>query len=593
MGQSNRTRLPFTLPSWLSLVLGMVTFVGGLLLSVRPFQSLTVLLWLTIGGMLLVGLSRFTSDRDDRLPWTRWIVGAFWLGAALLAAFWPGMTIRTLAWLAGVALGGSGLIKLMGVLDGSRNQRVLRGIAGLAQLIFGLLAFSIPTVTLLLLGPIFGVYVATIGLRLLWAALIPQRTRNAADRVSNSEANWWPYWLRLTGAAVGLAAALGMIVLVVSVRRAQPAAPGPFYTPPTPLPAGAPGTILRTEPVADFYPGAIAQRVLYLSTDLAGQPQAVSGLVITPAEAPPAEGRPVVAWTHGTVGVMPKCAPSLIDGAIYAGALPGLGQLIKAGYVVVAPDYQGLGTAGVHPYLVGKVSGANSLDNIRAAINLPETGATNKFVVWGESQGGQAALFTGQMAADYAPELQLLGVIASAPASDLLSLFLTKTEEASPIGNILLSMGISAWSDVYGIKMSDVVYPAAIPLVRSIANSCIQVPEQTQSAIPAAIMLNMLFISNPPWEKPPWDQILIDNTPGAVVTAAPVLIIQGDADKVIDPAVQARFVDHLCAIGTPTEYRTYAGIGHLAISHEAADEMVAWINERFGGASAATTCKST
>ena len=71
---------------------------------------------------------------------------------------------------------------------------------------------------------------------------------------------------------------------------------------------------------------------------------------------------------------------------------------MEAGYVIAATDYQGLGTRGPHPYLVGESEGVGALDSVRAARNLEEADASADFVVWGESQGGQASLFTGQLA---------------------------------------------------------------------------------------------------------------------------------------------------------------------------------------------------
>ena len=91
----------------------------------------------------------------------------------------------------------------------------------------------------------------------------------------------------------------------------------------------------------------------------------------------------------------------------------------KAGYVVAATDYEGLGTPGVHPYLVGESEGRGVLDAARAAKALAATDAGDQVLVFGHSQGGQAALFAGELAASYAPELTVLGVAAAAPAADV------------------------------------------------------------------------------------------------------------------------------------------------------------------------------
>ena len=50
---------------------------------------------------------------------------------------------------------------------------------------------------------------------------------------------------------------------------------------------------------------------------------------------------------------------------------------------------------------------------------LPEAGAAPIYAVWGHSQGAHAALWTGEIAAGYAPELQLKGVAAAAPPTNL------------------------------------------------------------------------------------------------------------------------------------------------------------------------------
>ena len=75
------------------------------------------------------------------------------------------------------------------------------------------------------------------------------------------------------------------------------------------------------------------------------------------------------------------------------------------------------------------------MDHVRrdAPRDFPNSGASNRFAVWGHSQGGHAALFTGELAARYAPELKLVGVAAAAPATNLIELFDDdeKTEQVS------------------------------------------------------------------------------------------------------------------------------------------------------------------
>src|ERR1700685_998181 len=193
-----------------------------------------------------------------------------------------------------------------------------------------------------------------------------------------------------------------------------------FYRAPASEAAGAPGTLVRQEVIDGAPLGATAYRVLYRSTGLDNKPILVSGVVIVPPGDPPPGGRPIVAWAHPTSGIVPRCAPSL---AIFLSQqIQGLRSFVREGYVVTATDYPGLGTEGPHPYLVGTSEARAVIDSVRVAGQLPGTGDGKKFVVWGHSQGGHAALFTGIIAKTYAPELDLLGVAAAAPASDLATL---------------------------------------------------------------------------------------------------------------------------------------------------------------------------
>ena len=135
----------------------------------------------------------------------------------------------------------------------------------------------------------------------------------------------------------------------------------------------------------------------------------------------------MVTWAHGGGGLADMCAPSkqpdIASGASGAGIgyprslIPMLQTFLDAGYVVAATDYEGLGTPGLHPTLVGESEGRGVLDAARAARGLKAAAAGSKALVFGLSEGGHSALFAGELAASYAPELHVLGVAAVAPAT--------------------------------------------------------------------------------------------------------------------------------------------------------------------------------
>ena len=233
--------------------------------------------------------------------------------------------------------------------------------------------------------------------------------------------------------------------------------------------AGRPGTLIRQEPLSLPAPfGASVVRVLYRSTGLHDESVPVSGVVIIPPGPMPPEGRPIVAWAHPTTGVEPRCAPSLAMFLIQQ--IQGVREMVQHGYIVAATDYPGLGTPETHPYLVGESEARAVLDLVRVAREL--TGAPARFAVWGHSQGGQAALFTGMMAKNYAPELDLAGVAVAAPATALATLLADDINTNG--GRNLTAMTLWSWSRIFNAPIDRVVDPAATPVVDRLAGECIE-----------------------------------------------------------------------------------------------------------------------
>jgi hypothetical protein len=143
--------------------------------------------------------------------------------------------------------------------------------------------------------------------------------------------------------------------------------PEAFYAVPDPLPPGPPGALIRATPIAGLpvLPDSRAWAVLYHSRDFDGRDVAVSGVVVVPPGAAPPDGRPVVVWGHGSVGLADRCAPS--RGGVMGAFGPWLGGLLQQDLVVAATDYQGLGTPGPARSLIGLSAGRAVLDVARAA----------------------------------------------------------------------------------------------------------------------------------------------------------------------------------------------------------------------------------
>jgi pimeloyl-ACP methyl ester carboxylesterase len=211
----------------------------------------------------------------------------------------------------------------------------------------------------------------------------------------------------------------------VSAGNASVAAgPDDFYVPPSPLPAGNPGDVIRSRPSNVGTPStkalANAWEVMYLSKDVAGVANAVTGTVLVPKTGTPA-AMPIVGFGPGTSGAAFRCAPSKMinQGAFYE--QPAVNDMLQRGYAVAVTDYEGYHPNPTTTYMTGPSMGHALLDAVRAAQRLPETGlsAGAKVVVRGYSQGGGAAMWAGQLHPTYAPEVNLVGVAAGGVPADL------------------------------------------------------------------------------------------------------------------------------------------------------------------------------
>ena len=107
----------------------------------------------------------------------------------------------------------------------------------------------------------------------------------------------------------------------------------------------------------------------------------MSGVVVASAEQAGEGPRDIVAYAHGSTGLYDACAPSSsIDDFpwTYGIMVP---EVIDAGYVYVAADYEGRGTPGMHRYLMGTSEGRGVLDIIRAAQQIEEANAGDRAVL--------------------------------------------------------------------------------------------------------------------------------------------------------------------------------------------------------------------
>jgi pimeloyl-ACP methyl ester carboxylesterase len=226
------------------------------------------------------------------------------------------------------------------------------------------------------------------------------------------------------------------------------------------------------------------------------------------------------------------------------------------------------------------------LDAARAARAIPDTHAGTQLVLWGHSQGGQAVLFAAQEAHDHAPELQLRGVAAAAPAAELGQLL--NDDVVTQSGPTLGSYAFEAYHQVYGSDLNLVLTPDAVAAVPQMYPLCLLGQAKELHAI--ADPLVGKFLKSDPSTTEPWATLLAQNTPGGARIGVPMLVAQGESDDLVKPATTDQYVQRICQAGEHVEYRTYQDINHGEVAERAVPLLIPWLADVLAGRETPNTC---
>lgn len=401
--------------------------------------------------------------------------------------------------------------------------------------------------------------------------------------------------LRALRGAVGGAVLASSLVLAPTASGAISApTDDPFYSPPAALIDGPTGTIVWSRPSSPQTTprgAASATTVIYRSRSIDGRPSVVSGDVLIPPGTPPKGGWPVVAWGHVTTGAGDGCAPT--------NATPGEAEferktrsavvaqrLLERGIVVVRTDYEGIGTPGPHPYLIGRSLARATVDMVRAARDLSPT-ISRTYVAAGHSEGGVTALWTGLLGPAIAPDLELRGVAAVAPAlgtADMVRLGRHLTVSGGAVGALtslagLVASGVAtARPDIAEHFAAGGLSDAARALQPHIENRCLEelsFEDSWGSLSPAEII--------GPHPEPAMSEfleVLDQNDPTNIrfPRTLPIRLDQGNADPVTIRPFADRFAVVQRLRGARLTYRTYSGATHQTITSDryAATPLADW-----------------
>ncbi|MDQ2991619.1 MAG: lipase family protein [Candidatus Eremiobacteraeota bacterium] len=361
-----------------------------------------------------------------------------------------------------------------------------------------------------------------------------------------------------------------------------------FYLPPSPLPAATHGDLIWARPwTSGLAPKSAASNtlVLYHTTSLTGVDTAISGTVSIPKGEPPKGGWPVISWAHGTTGNGPQCAPSRMD--LHDTEQSALDGWLSKGYAVLQTDYEGNGTPGIHPYLVGEAAARDVTDIVRAARQLdPHIGT--RWMVLGHSEGGASSLATASYGPAWAPELQLLGSIAYAPASHMFGYLYDMQSAQQPLPNVafffLMVRGAAAVDP--DIDLHKMFYPTLTDRLPELQKRCIWELDKDfgwNSIVPAELFRRDANLDE-------LKRVFAANEPGALAISVPVYVFQGLKDQMVGAKATTQMVAVLCARRVNMSYATYADTDHFAVMAKSQALAEGWVADRFAGRPARSRC---
>lgn len=390
---------------------------------------------------------------------------------------------------------------------------------------------------------------------------------------------------------------------LVEPRSTYPRLPeaDPFYAPPPALGQLPPGTVIRARQVEIALFGVVPQRIsawqlLYRTCDLDNVPEVVVTTVLLPWGADPAQPRPLVSFQCAIDAVASKCLPSyaLRRGARAAGAIPQLElplvvSALARGWAVSVPDHGG--TAG--RFGVAREPGYRALDAIRASLAFAPLGldAATPVALWGYSGGGLATAWAAELAAEYAPELDIVGAVAASPVGDpaaafvrlngslfagFAAVFTAGLRRAYPDLDLLLRTHLDAR---YLGWLAQTESTATFQLLYRFARR--DIDKHCRGGLAALL------------DSPELQRVLGDIQPGRRTPAMPMLVLQGVYDEVIAVADVDAHVARYTAAGTHVRYLRDRLSTHLLLQYLGLPVMIDWLADRFAAAESAPATTET
>ncbi|MCC7052671.1 MAG: hypothetical protein IT355_05350 [Gemmatimonadaceae bacterium] len=323
--------------------------------------------------------------------------------------------------------------------------------------------------------------------------------------------------------------------------------------------------------------GAVRMYRLVYRTVLHGRAVDASGLLVVPADR--VRPRGVVLFLHGTnvTRALAPSQPDRVDGNEEAAVFGG------NGYLVVLPDYLGLGESTVpQPYMIAAAQRDVSIDMLRAVRTVAgamHTGWDPSLLLLGFSQGGHSvAAVQRELERRPLAGYRLRGAVAVAGAFALRRVSLPYTLDNNGVGYLAIS--VMAYCRYYGRPVSDAFAPAlaqALPTLLDGNHGMDEIapvlPEDVRALFTPA------FLRQVDGREAGWfTRALDENSLDAWVPRAPLRFYNGEADTDVSRADAKRLHDFAKPRGGAVSLHSLGRVAHQESSGRMYAPVLAWFD---------------
>jgi len=374
-----------------------------------------------------------------------------------------------------------------------------------------------------------------------------------------------------------------------------PPSDDPFYVPPVHLASHKPGAILRsrevTAPGVDDY--SAAYQLMYRSTDGKGKPIAAVTTLFLPSDPDPGP-RHLFSFHEAYDSLSLSCAPSH---ALRTNQATGLGDasgssdtkaFLSFGWDVVVPDYEGLDSA----WGAGPLAGRVTLDGIRAAERFGRSeleGTRTKVGMGGYSGGSIPTTWAASLAKRYAPELRIVAAAAGGNVPDLIQDLAPL--DGSPLFGTVIGVAVGVDRAYPELRLDEILNDKGRALAARDgidADGC----AGSVTNAPGGTVAEYSNYPNPeallalPRVQRVFARLNLIRRPAP---ATPLFIFNSRQDELSSTPPVDQLVATWCAKGATIRYETPPG-DHATGSGLFGREVVPWIEDRYAGKPAPTTC---